>query len=110
MIRTSRLGWLLPLSALALCLGILIGRTAESMLPSLLAIAAAVFSALLTRGKLRQCAILMAVLALGCARGYAAYHPALPPEGDYLVSGTVSEELEDPYRDQSGLCSVGYPV
>ena len=93
MTRASRLGWLLPLSALALCLGILIGRAAESMLPSLLAIAAAVFSALLTRGKLRQCAMLMAVLALGCARGYAAYHPALPPEGDYLVSGTVGEEF-----------------
>lgn len=93
MTPSRRLAWMLPLSALALMLGILLGRTAESMLPGLLALAAAILAALLLRSKGRQVAVFMAVLALGCVRGFAAYHPALPPEGTYLLTGTISEEF-----------------
>jgi len=93
MTRAKQLAWMLPLSAVSLCLGILLGRASTVMLPALLAMAAAMAATLLTRGKPRQYAVLMAVLAFGCARGYAAWHPELPPEGDYLLCGTVSEEF-----------------
>lgn len=93
MTRSRLLAWLLPLSALALMLGILLGRAAVSMFPGLLALAAAILAVLLLRGRWRQGAIFMAVLAMGFVRGFAVYHPVLPPEDTYLLTGTVSEEF-----------------
>ncbi|MBE5803871.1 MAG: DUF4131 domain-containing protein [Clostridiales bacterium] len=85
--------WLAPVAALALAAGIWIGRSAAGWLvfiPLLLCAAAACW---LLRWPQRFAAVQAVVLAVGCLLGYAAYHPSLPREGEYTVSGVVAEEI-----------------
>lgn len=84
--------WLLPAAAITLAAGILIGRAAGSLLPLALMLPCALGACFLLR-KRRFVAVQAVVLALGCVLGYGAYHPALPPEGDYTISGVVAEEI-----------------
>ncbi len=87
-------GWLLPLAAPALAGGILLGRIASSWVFGAAGMVLALSACLLLRGRGRFCACLALVLALGCVRGYFSYHPALPPEGTYQITGIVAEEVE----------------
>lgn len=91
---TSRdYAWLVPGAALSLALGILIGRSAGGwvlFVPMLLCALAACW---LMKWPRRFVAVQAVVLALGCMLGYGAYHPALPSEGEYTISGVVSEEI-----------------
>ncbi len=87
-------GWLLPPLAVCFAAGILTGRAASSWLFALAGLAAALAACFLSRGRGRFCACLALALCLGALRGYAGYHPSLPPEGTCLVSGVVSEEVE----------------
>jgi len=84
---------LTPCVALALAAGILVGRASVGwviFLPMLLCACAALW---LMKWPHRMAAVMAAVLAVGGLLGYAAYHPALPEEGEYLVSGVVTEEI-----------------
>ena len=47
----------------------------------------------LLRRRGRFCALLAAFLAAGCLCGFQAWHPVLPPEGEYQITGVVTEEL-----------------
>lgn len=91
---TSRdYAWLFPGAALALAVGILIGRAAESWMLFAPMLVLALLACGLLRWPRRFFALQATVLALGCLAGYAAYHPSLPAEGNYTVSGVVAEEL-----------------
>jgi hypothetical protein len=85
--------WLLPPAALFLSAGILLGRGMSSSLHPLLACLAALCAVILLRGRLRFAACMALALALGAASGQSAWHPSLPPEGDYQVRGIISDEI-----------------
>lgn len=85
--------WLLPAGTLFFMCGILIGRVIDLLLPVLLAIGLTGCAAILSRRWRRTLALLLTALSLGAALSYAAYHPALPPEGECIVRGTVMAEV-----------------
>ena len=86
-------GWLLPPCAVAVCLGILLGRGAASPLWPLIACGAGLGSILLLRGRLRFAACVLFCVSLGALAGFLSFHPALPAEGDYRVSGVITDEI-----------------
>ena len=83
----------LPLSALALAAGILIGRAADTSAWAMAAMLCAAIGILPAKGRMRLACVLLAVMSLGAVRGYHAYHPDLPAEGTYVVTGVVSDEI-----------------
>ena len=85
--------WLLPVAALALAAGILLGRAAGNVWPLWLMLPCAAGACALLKGRTRLVAAQALVLAVSCVLGWYAYHPALPEEGDYTVSGVVAEEI-----------------
>ena len=85
--------WLLPPAALFLIAGILLGRGMASPLLPWLACLPAVAAVCLLRGRFRFAACMAFFLALGAAAGQTAWHPFLPPEGEYEVRGIVSDEI-----------------
>lgn len=85
--------WLLPAAALSLAAGILIGRAADTWLLLIPVLLAACGACALLKWPRRFFGVQAVVLAVGCLLGYAAYHPTLPEEGDYTVSGVVTEEI-----------------
>lgn len=87
------LAWMLPWSALMLAVGILLGRGAGTVWPGWCALVCGVGAAALCHGWRRFGAVGLAVCALGFVLGQAAYHPALPEEGRYTVSGIVTGEI-----------------
>lgn len=112
---TARNAWLMPGMAVALAVGILIGRAAESVILCVAALACGIAAALVMRGGGRRAAVLAAVVALGAVLGYAAYHPSLPEEETYVVSGVVADEirLRDDGQVRTTLRSVtldGRPI
>lgn len=84
---------LLPGAAIAMAAGILMGRGAEAWTLFAFMLALALLACLLLRWPHRFFAVMVAVMALGGLAGYEGYHPDLPEEGDYAVSGVVVEEL-----------------
>ena len=92
MTRRQR-GWLLPPAAVALLAGVFIGRNTDQGLYSFCAVLIAFFAVFLLRGRLRFIACITASLVLGVFAGSLAFHPALPDEGDYTVSGIVCDEV-----------------
>ncbi len=95
-----RWAWFLPMAAVALALGILLGRQSIWLWPGLTALAFALVAAVLLDGQGRVAAAVAAMAALGFALGQTAYHPALPVEGDYAVTGTVAQELRQEANGQ----------
>ncbi|MBE5768560.1 MAG: DNA internalization-related competence protein ComEC/Rec2 [Clostridiales bacterium] len=87
------MAWMLPFATLGLCAGILLGRHAVATLPIWLGIIAAALACLLGKGVWRRIAIVALFVAVGFSRGYTAFHPDLPPEGTYQVTGVVSDTL-----------------
>ena len=85
--------WLLPPAALFLVAGILLGRGISSPLLPLLACLPAVAAVILLRGRFRFAACMAVFLAVGAVAGQAAWHPELPPEGEYEVRGIVADEI-----------------
>ena len=85
------LSWLLPLGTLCFMCGILIGRSAPVWHPALLAGLFGMAAAGLLRHRLRAVAMLLCALCLGALLGWRAWHPALPAEGTYTVTGTVAQ-------------------
>ncbi len=85
--------WLLPPAALFLIAGILLGRGILSPYLPLLSCLPAVAAVFLSRGRFRFAACMILFLVLGAAAGQAAWHPVLPPEGEYEVRGIISDEI-----------------
>ena len=85
-------GAALPLAAVMLAVGILLGRAGTALWPALAAMAAAAAGIWLSRGRIRTVCCLIGVAVLGSVVGWIAYHPAVPEEGMYVVSGVVSDE------------------
>lgn len=101
--------WLLPAMTLGLILGVMLGRGAESWLPPLVALAAALLAACLFPGRRRVLALILASAALGALVTWHENHPALPAEGEYAVCGVVLDELlaaDDPDRIVTRLGDV----
>ena len=92
--------WLLPPAALFLIGGILLGRGMSSPLLPWLACLPAAAAVCLLRGRFRFAACMALFLALGAAAGQLAWHPALPPEGDYEVRGIISDEIRQGHFGQ----------
>ena len=92
MTRRQR-GWLLPPAAVTLLAGVFIGRNTDQTVYPLCAVFIALFAVLLLRGRLRFIACIAASLVLGVFAGSVAFHPALPEEGEYTVSGVISDEV-----------------
>lgn len=94
-----RWAWFLPMAAAALSLGILLGRPSAWLWPGWAALACALAALVLLDGRGRVTAAVAAVAALGFVLGQTAYHPALPEEGSYTVTGVIAEEIR---REDSG--------
>lgn len=91
---TSRdYAWLLPGAAAALGIGILVGRGGQQWLLFLPMLLFAVGAACLLLKPGRLWAAEAVVMVVGCLLGYGAYHPSLPPEGEYHVTGIVAQEI-----------------
>ena len=92
-ISPNPLAWMMPLSAVALAAGILLGRGSETVWFGAAAMIGSLAAMALVRGRLRRAAFLVAVMSLGFLCGYAAYHPRLPEAGVYTVTGVVADEV-----------------
>ena len=96
-------GWLLPPAAIALAAGILAGRGTVSPVLPLLALALVLAAVFLLKDWLRFAACVACFGILGSLAGCIAFHPSLPEEGDYRVTGIVSGEVS---RGTSGQVRV----
>ena len=95
MLTIRQRGWLLPPAAVALLAGVFAGRAAPRLLFSVAACAAALAAVLLLKGRPRFAACLVFAFAVGSLAGFLTFHPALPAEGDYRVSGVISGEITE---------------
>lgn len=86
-------GWLLPPAALALVAGVFAGRISSGLMFPVIACIFAACSVFLLKGKGRFAACIVFSLALGVFTGCASFHPDLPPERDYAVTGVISDEI-----------------
>lgn len=86
-------GWLLPPASVALVAGVFLGRLSSAFIWPAAALVLSIAAVCLLKGKGRFCACVAFSLALGCSAGSIAFHPSLPPEGDYQVRGIVSDEV-----------------
>lgn len=97
-------GWLLPPASLCLVAGIFIGRQTYGIFLPLAAILIASVSAVLLNGWLRWLACIACSLAVGVLAGSVAYHPSLPPEGEYDIHGIVCDEVSSGSFGQMRVC------
>ncbi|MDO5436173.1 MAG: ComEC/Rec2 family competence protein [Clostridia bacterium] len=107
--------WLLPPMAVFLSAGILLGRNAEHILPLLAGCALCAAAVIIGKNRTRFIALLALSACIGAAAGQLAWHPVLPEEGLYRVSGIVSDELRPGNSEQyrtvlTGVTLDGDPV
>lgn len=96
MLRTSRpqtTPWLLPLMTLGLMAGILSGRMADMWSFSVAALLLAAIAAVIAYGWPRTLALVMCAAALGSFVSWQTYHPVLPGEGTYTITGVVMQDV-----------------
>lgn len=87
------LAWMLPWAALMLAAGIGLGRMAHTALPGWIALGCSLIVVALCHDWPRFAAVGLTVCTVGFLLGQAAYHPVLPEEGLYTVSGIVTGEI-----------------
>ena len=85
--------WLLPPAALALVAGVFLGRNAAGIFLPLFACILTFAAVFLLKGRLRFIACIIFSFMLGILAGTVAFHPTLPPEGQYNVQGVISDEV-----------------
>ena len=85
--------WLLPSAAPCVALGILIGQRVSTALWPLLACALVLPVLLIWRNPGRFLGSLTLAVCLGVLSASVAWHPALPAEGEYAVSGVIADEV-----------------
>ena len=90
---TQGTSWLLPMLTAGLVAGMLLGRHAETWLYGAGVMMLSGLAAFLLRGRLRTLALVLAVSGLGAWLSFGAHHPLRPPEGEYIVSGVIVEEV-----------------
>ena len=95
MLTIRQRGWLLPPAAVALLAGVFVGRATSRLLFSVAACIIAFAAVLLLKKRLRFVACIVFAFVLGSLAGCLAFHPSLPPEGDYKVGGVISGEITD---------------
>ena len=91
--RPNPLAWMMPLSAVALAGGILIGRAVDAVWFGVAVLAGSLLLMAPNRDRMRRIAFLLAVASIGFLRGGAAYHPKLPAEDVCTVTGVVADEV-----------------
>ena len=91
--RPNPLAWIMPLSAMALAAGILIGRVSDIAWVGVVGVGVALLAMVLYPGRTRRAAFLMFVVCVGFLRGYDAYHPRIMEEGSYTITGVVADEV-----------------
>lgn len=96
--------WLLPGCALCMALGILLGRAMDALLPALICVSLAAAALLVCPAGKRRAAALLTAAAAGMVCGQLAYHPALPEEGTFHVTGVVADEWT--VREDNGQAST----
>lgn len=86
---------LLPLMTLGVMLGILLAREADmALLPlALAALLCGLSAAFILPGRGRIAALVLLCCALGAVTTLHVGNPDLPPEGEYIVTGVVTQEL-----------------
>ncbi len=84
--------WLLPLMAIALVPGILLGRIAPSVSGGWYALLCSAAALVLLPKKLRPAACFAAFAAVGLIAGWHGYHPVTPPVGEYTVDAILCDE------------------
>ena len=87
--------WLLPPAALALVAGVFLGRNAAGILLPLFACILTLSAVILLKGWLRFSACIVFSVILGILAGSAAFHPDLPPEGEYNIQGVISDKVSN---------------
>ncbi len=94
--------WLLPLMALCMMGGMLLGRAASGWAwPTAAAAASALALGIAWRHPLpRRISLLALVLCIGSVWGWLSWHPVLPEEGTHHITGVVGEEIRDGSRNQ----------
>ena len=97
-------GWFLPPASLVLVAGILLGRQIHGFSYTLAACFLAVIAALLLKGWLRWTACIVFSFTIGIFAGTVAFHPSLPPEDDYNISGIVCDEVSSGSFGQVRIC------
>lgn len=80
--------------AVCFAAGILLGRAASVWIWGAAGGVFALAAFFLSEGRRRFCACLALAVSLGCLRGYFAFHPSLPAEGTYSLTGIVCDEVE----------------
>lgn len=93
MLTVRQRGWLLPPAAAALFAGVFAGRASPRLLFSVVGCVASLAALLLLKRRLRFIACLVFALSLGSLAGFLAFHPSLPAEGDYRVTGVITGEV-----------------
>lgn len=91
--RPSPHAWLLPWLTLGLVLGVVLGLGAHAWPLPAAALTLSLAAAFLYPGRRRVVALVFACAALGSLLTIRANHPALPPEGEYVISGVVLDEI-----------------
>lgn len=94
----TRHPWLLPMMTLALMAGILLGRGAPAWQGAAAALAASLLYAYFRHGRKRAVGAMLAALSLGCVLSWAAYHPAIPQEGEHRITGVLTGAVEPDER------------
>ncbi len=91
--REAMKRWFVPVAALMVALGVLLGSTADSLTVCMGLCGLALLSAVLLQERMRILASWVTICFIGLCAGQIGFHPALPAEGTYVVSGIVSQEL-----------------
>ena len=91
-----------------MCAGICLGQACDRLWPCLLCLALAGLGAALLRKGDRLWPWLLLTAAFGLVLGQLAWHPALPEERTYAVSGVVSDEVvqKDSLQIHTTLSSI----
>ena len=87
--------WLLPPAALALVAGVFLGRNAAGFLLPLFACIFTLSAIFFLKGRFRFFVCIVFSFMLGILAGTIAFHPDLPPEGEYTIQGIVSDEVSN---------------
>lgn len=91
--REAMKRWFVPVAALMVALGVLLGSIVDSLPVCMGLCGLALLSAVLLRERMRMVAAWVAICFMGLCAGQIGFHPALPAEGTYEVSGIVAQEL-----------------
>ena len=94
--------WILPMMALAMMAGILLGRAAVSAAWGWAGFgcAAAALALGIRVPAIRRPAVIAMTMAMGMLLGFNTWHGVLPEPGTYRVTGVVAEEIRDGSRGQ----------